>query len=280
MKLDFASRSLELGTPKVMGIVNVTPDSFYDGGRYLSGAGVDIADVVHTAEQMVNEGAAFIDVGGESTRPGAERVSEQQELDRVIPAVEALKSSLDVVISVDTSTPKVMLEAAKAGAGLINDVRALQREGALEAAAKTELPVCLMHMQGDPQTMQNNPVYADVVKDVSNFLLERIAECEHAGISRGKLILDPGFGFGKTDEHNIKLLNELSQLKALGCPLLIGVSRKSMIGRLIGRDVQDRLPASLALALIAMQNGASILRVHDVQQTVDVVNILNALNTR
>jgi len=227
---------------------------------------------------MVAQGAAFVDVGGESTRPGASPVSVQQECDRVLPVVEALAARVDAVISVDTSTPLVMVESSKLGAGLINDVRALEREGALSAAISTELPICLMHMQGNPRSMQDNPAYDQVVDDVKVYLSQRIACVQKAAAGLGKLapqiILDPGFGFGKTDEHNLALLRGLPLLLKPGVPLLVGLSRKSMIGRLLGRNVENRLPGSLALAMLAVQNGARIVRVHDVAETLDVIKIL------
>ncbi len=265
--------TLDLSSPIVMGVLNTTPDSFSDGGSYYQGGRLDLSLVLRRAEQMLGEGAAIIDVGGESTRPGASPVSEQEELDRVMPVVEAICVNLDVVVSVDTSTPVVMREAAASGAGLINDVRALERDGALEAAALTGLPVCLMHMQGQPGTMQSAPVYEQVVAEIASYLAGRIEACEAQGIGRGRLIVDPGFGFGKTDAHNLALLRDLSQLRSLDIPILVGLSRKSMIGRLLGREVSERLPGSLALAMLAAQRGAKILRVHDVAETADVLRL-------
>jgi dihydropteroate synthase len=272
MKMNFAGRSVDLSRCQVMGILNVTPDSFSDGGRFNT---ADAALV--RARTMVDDGASFIDVGGESTRPGAEPVSTQEELDRVCPVVEAIARELDTVISVDTSNPAVMEEVVRLGAGLINDVRALQREGAPEVAAKAGVPVCIMHIQGEPDTMQNNPRYHNVRRDVSSFLTERMRVVEKAGVRPENIILDPGFGFGKTVEHNIQLLATLEQLHLLGHPLLIGVSRKSMLGAITGRDVNERLPASLAAATISAMKGASILRVHDVRETVDAVKIVTAV---
>ncbi|TGD71005.1 dihydropteroate synthase [Mangrovimicrobium sediminis] len=260
-----------------MGIINTTPDSFSDGGALYAGARLDLDSALRRAEAMVEEGAAILDIGGESTRPGAAPVSEAQEMDRVLPLVERIAASLDVVISVDTSTPALMREAAARGAGLINDVRALRREGALEAAAATGLPVCLMHMRGEPGDMQHAPSYADVVAEVREFLCERSDACRAAGIDTQRLLWDPGFGFGKTVEHNLALLRGLPQLAAEGFPLLAGLSRKSMIGKLIGREVDQRLPASLALALLAAQRGARILRCHDVAATVDALAMLAAV---
>ncbi len=265
-------------TPLIMGILNVTPDSFSDGGECYSEGRFAIDLALRKAEKMLVGGADIIDIGGESTRPGAEPVTEQQELDRIVPLVEAIASRLEVKISVDTSTPEVMLQAAGAGAHLINDVRALQRDGALQAAAKTNLPVCLMHMQGDPKTMQDQPSYDNVVDEVESFLLRRVAACETAGIRKNKVWLDPGFGFGKTLEHNLQLFKALPELVAKDLPLLIGVSRKSMIGGILNRELDGRLAGSLALAQLAAQKGASILRVHDVAETVDVLKILKAIN--
>ncbi len=274
MKMRFAGRELDMGVSHVMGIVNVTPDSFSDGGRYNT---VELA--VQRARQMVEDGAAFVDVGGESTRPGAAPVSEQQELDRVCPVVEAIARQVDTVISVDTSTPSVMREAAWLGAGLINDVRALEREGAVEAAVETGLPVCLMHMKGAPGTMQDNPRYRHVVRDVATYLMDRVRVCEAAGMPPERLLLDPGFGFGKTLDHNLQLLAALEQLRVLGYPLLVGMSRKTMLGQITGREVDDRLPASLAAATIAAIRGASVIRVHDVRETADAIKVVQALGT-
>ncbi|HLT14861.1 MAG TPA: dihydropteroate synthase [Marinobacter sp.] len=272
MKMNFAGRELDLSLCHVMGILNVTPDSFSDGGRFNS-----VEAALNRARQMVSEGAAFIDVGGESTRPGAAPVSTQDELDRVCPVVEAIARELDVVISVDTSNPVVMEETVKAGAGLINDVRALQRKGAPEVAAKSGVPVCIMHIQGEPDTMQDSPRYRNVRRDVSSFLTERMRVAEAAGVLPENIILDPGFGFGKSVEHNVQLLASLEQMHLLGHPLLIGLSRKSMLGAITGRDVNERLPASLAAATISAMKGASILRVHDVRETVDAVKVVAAV---
>ncbi len=275
MQMTFAGRELDMGRCHVMGIINVTPDSFSDGGRYNS---VDLA--VQRAREMVSAGAAFLDVGGESTRPGAAPVSEQEELDRVCPVVEAIAKELDVVISVDTSTPSVIRESARQGAGLINDIRALEREGALEAAVASGLPVCLMHMKGDPGTMQQNPEYRHVLRDVATYLMDRVRTAEAAGIPPEKILLDPGFGFGKTLEHNLRLLAALEQLRVLGYPLLIGMSRKTMLGQITGRDVGERLPASLAVATISALKGASVIRVHDVRETVDAVSVVEAMQAQ
>ena len=272
MQMTFAGRELDMDRCHVMGIINVTPDSFSDGGRYNS---VDPA--LQRAREMVSAGAAFLDVGGESTRPGAAPVSEQEELDRVCPVVEAIAKELDVVISVDTSTPSVIRESARLGAGLINDIRALEREGALEAAVASGLPVCLMHMKGDPETMQQNPEYRHVLRDVATYLMDRVRTAEAAGIPPEKILLDPGFGFGKTLEHNLRLLAALEQLRVLGYPLLIGMSRKTMLGQITGRDIDERLPASLAVATISALKGASVIRVHDVRETVDAVRVVEAV---
>ncbi|WP_336365851.1 dihydropteroate synthase [Marinobacter sp. C2H3] len=272
MTMTFAGRTLDMAKCHVMGIVNVTPDSFSDGGRFNA---PDAA--LARARQMVADGAAFIDVGGESTRPGASPVSTQEELDRVCPVVEAIARELDVVVSVDTSSPEVMAETARLGAGLINDVRALQRPGAPEAAAAAGIPVCVMHIQGEPDTMQDNPDYQNVRRDVSRFLVERLAVAERAGVRPEHLIVDPGFGFGKTLEHNLSLLASLEQLQILGFPVLVGLSRKSMLGAITGRDVADRLPASLAAATICAMKGASIVRVHDVRETVDAIRVVAAM---
>lgn len=273
----FGTRYLDLSRPQVMGIVNVTPDSFSDGGSLYESRKLCVDQAVSRARQMVEDGAVFIDVGGESTRPGAAPVSLQEELDRVLPVVERIAAEIDVIISVDTSAAKVITEVARLGAGLINDVRALGREGALEAAAATDLPVCVMHMQGSPATMQNAPDYDDVLDDVSAFLKQRVSACNHAGISSDRIILDPGFGFGKTVEHNLRLLNNLTQLHGLSLPLLVGTSRKTMIDHVLSRPVDQRLAGGLATVAIAVQQGAQIFRVHDVRETVDVVRMTEAV---
>lgn len=266
--LDCHGRHLDLSRAAVMGILNVTPDSFSDGGVF-----VNPIDAVSHARAMVEQGAAIIDVGGESTRPGAERVTLQQELDRVIPVVERLAKEVPVPISIDTSKPDVMRAAVAAGAGFINDVNALQADGALAAAAALAVPVCLMHAQGDSRVMQDNPRYRDVVAEVRSFLDSRIAAAEQAGIPRARLVVDPGFGFGKTLEHNLELLRALPALRPSGLPLLAGLSRKSLIGKALGLPVEQRLHASVALAVIAAQNGANIVRVHDVAETVQAIRM-------
>jgi len=270
--LTCGARTLDLSAPVVMGILNVTPDSFSDGGRFTER---DAA--LRQAERMLADGAAIIDVGGESTRPGAAPVSEQQELDRVVPVVEALTSELDALVSVDTSTAAVIRGAAAAGAGMINDVRALRRSGALDAAAASGLPVCLMHMQGEPGNMQDDPRYQDVTAEVVDFLRQRIAACGQVGIPRERLLVDPGFGFAKTVAHNLTLMHEMAALQELALPILIGISRKSLFGKLLGRDVNERLPASLAAAVMCVERGAMIVRAHDVKETVDVVRLAHAV---
>lgn len=271
--LQCGARTLDLSAPVVMGVLNVTPDSFSDGGRYA-----DRDAALRHAQAMIAAGAKIIDIGGESSRPGAASVSVAEELDRVIPVLEVIAAECDVVISIDSSTAAVMTAAASAGAGIINDIRALSRPGALAAAAATGLAVCLMHMQGEPSTMQQAPSYADVVAEVNQFLRARAADCVTAGIAANKIVLDPGFGFGKTDQHNLALLAALPKIVAQGMPVLAGLSRKSMIGRLLGRPVEDRLIGSVTLALLAAQRGAHILRVHDVAETVDALQLQQALN--
>jgi dihydropteroate synthase len=272
MEMNFAGRTLNLSRCHVMGVLNVTPDSFSDGGQFR-----DPVAAMARARQMAADGAAFIDVGGESTRPGAASVSVQEELDRICPVVEAIVQDLDVVVSVDTSSPLVMSEAARLGAGLINDIRALQREGAPEAVARAGIPTCIMHMQGEPEFMQDRPEYRNVCREVSAFLMERVRVAERAGVLPENILLDPGFGFGKTPEHNLQLLASVEQLHVLGHPLLVGMSRKSMLGAVTGRNVDERLPASLAAATISAMKGVSIIRAHDVRETVDAVKVVTAM---
>ena len=272
MKLDCNGKILDLELPVVMGILNVTPDSFSDGGRF-----VERGAAIRQALAMQAEGAAIIDVGGESTRPGSAGVAVQEELERVIPVVEALHAELEIPVSIDTSKPVVMREAVAAGAGMINDINALRAEGALDAAAVTGVPVCLMHMQGEPRTMQQAPRYGDVVEEVKAFLARRVEACVAAGVQEEKILLDPGFGFGKSLEHNLELLRNLEQLRQLGRPLLVGISRKSMLGALTGRDTAERLAASVAAAVLAVERGARIVRVHDVAATVDAIRITTAV---
>lgn len=269
---------MDLSAPRVMGILNVTPDSFSDGGRLFAGGGPRLDRVLRRAEAMLAGGATVLDVGGESTRPGAAPVGEQEEIDRVAPVVTAIAARLDVVISVDTSNPQLMREAAALGAGLINDVRSLRREGALEAARDTGLAVCIMHMQGEPGTMQQTPRYTDVTTQVSDYLQSRVSDCERAGIARDRLVIDPGFGFGKTLEHNLLLFRSLREVVALGLPVLVGVSRKSMIGQVTGRPVHRRLAGGLALATLAADAGVSIVRTHDVAACCDALKMVAAVN--
>lgn len=265
------TKRLSLASPVVMGILNVTPDSFSDGGKFSS---FELA--CQHADEMVAQGALIIDIGGESTRPGAADVSTDDELARVVPLVEYVAKHHDVWISVDTSKPEVMRQAVNAGAHLINDVRALLEPGALETAAQLNVPICLMHMQGAPRTMQSAPEYQDVIADVFKFLNERIQACLEAGIPRERLLIDPGFGFGKTLEHNYELLAKLECFAQFELPILIGLSRKSMIGNLLARPTSERLAGSLAGAMIAAQKGAHIIRVHDVPETVDMLKVLQA----
>ena len=255
-----------------MGVINVTPDSFSDGGRFVSNE----AAVAH-ALRMIEEGAGLIDVGGESTRPGAQGVSAEEEIGRVVPVIEALAAHTRIPISVDTSKPAVMTAAVRAGASMINDVRALREPGALEAAAATDAAICLMHMQGEPRTMQADPRYGDVVTEVRDFLRGRAQACLASGIARDRLVVDPGIGFGKRLEHNLALLAGLPALTALGWPVLIGVSRKSMFGMLLGRSVDERVAGGVAMATAAVLAGASIVRTHDVAATVDAVKVAVAL---
>lgn len=273
MNLACGRRLLDLSSPKIMGILNTTPDSFSDGGALYEQGNLNSSIALKKAEQMLAEGAALIDVGGESTRPGAAPVSLQEELDRVVGIVEIIAARLDVIISVDTSKPEVMRAAAAAGAGFINDVRALQWPGALEAASQLDLPICLMHKQGEPGDMQTNPSYRHVDREVRDFFYDSIQRCRSYGISAQRLVLDPGFGFGKTDAHNLDLFKALPQFADIGCPLLVGISRKSMIGRLLERELAERLPGSLGFGLVAIQRGAKILRVHDVAASRDIVKV-------
>lgn len=265
------------GQPLVMAILNLTPDSFSDGGALYRGNKIDLNTVLHRAQGLIDDGADLLDIGGESTRPGAEKVVLSAELDRVLPVLEALRSRFDIPLSVDTSSPELMSEAVSRGASMLNDVRALSRAGALEAVAASGLPVCLMHSLGEPQVMQDDPRYGDVVAEVIGFLRQRIVACEKAGISRSRLLLDPGFGFGKTLEQNIILFRALPTLVAEGLPVMVGVSRKSMIGEIINKPVDQRVFGSAALAILAAQAGAAILRVHDVAATVDSLKILEAI---
>ncbi|MFQ5547332.1 MAG: dihydropteroate synthase [Woeseia sp.] len=272
MHLRLGSRTLNLDRPRVMGVINVTPDSFSDGGRFL-----DVDAAVSRAGRMQAAGADIIDIGGESTRPGAESVPEGEELDRVIPVIEAIAGRGDVVISVDTSKPAVMRAAVDAGAAMINDVCALTRDGALESASALDVGVCLMHMQGEPRTMQQNPAYERFPGDILAYLSGRVAACREAGIEAERIVIDPGFGFGKTHEHNVRLLADLDRFKALGMPLLVGLSRKSTLGHLTGKGLDDRLSSGVAAAVMAVERGANIVRTHDVGATVDALRIVDAV---
>ena len=267
-QLDCAGRIVKLDRPRVMGIVNVTPDSFADGGQHAT-----TDEAIAHGLRLAQEGADILDIGGESTRPGAREVPIDEELARVIPVIEALAKRTSLPISIDTSKPDVMRAAVAAGAGLINDVHALRREGALDAAASLRVPVCLMHMQGTPADMQASPEYDDVVAEVHTFLAQRIFACEMAGISKKSIVIDPGFGFGKTTAHNLALLAQLARFTELGVPVLAGLSRKRTIGELTGRELPDRVYGSVAAALIAAQNGAKLVRVHDVAATVDALKV-------
>ena len=264
--------SLNIRAPAVMGILNVTPDSFSDGGRFDNPR---IA--LRQAAMMANAGAAIIDIGGESTRPGAKSVSDQEELDRVVPIIESVRAVSEVPISVDTSKPQVMRAAVAAGASMINDVYALQADGALAAAVELKVPVCLMHMRGEPRTMQDNPQYDDVVAEVASFLDSRIDACVAAGLSEDLIVVDPGFGFGKTHDHNVELLANLRQLRVRDRPVLVGVSRKATLGELTERTINERMPGSIAAAVVAVMQGADIIRAHDVQETVDALKVVQAV---
>jgi dihydropteroate synthase len=275
MLLRCGRHTLNLDYPVVMGVLNVTPDSFSDGGRFAA-----LPAALAEAERLASEGAAIIDVGGESTRPGAAPVSVDEELRRVIPVIEQLVERLAVPVSVDTSKPDVMRAAIAAGASMINDVTALRTPGAIETVAESGVALCLMHMQGEPRTMQRTPRYTDVLVEVRDFLHGRVARCVEAGISVSRLVIDPGFGFGKTLEHNLELLRRLPELVAVGYPVLVGLSRKSMIGKLTGRAEGERLGGSLALATLAALSGARIVRAHDVGPTIDAIRIVAAVGGR
>jgi len=270
--LQLGDVALTLDRPRVMGILNVTPDSFSDGGRYA-----DAGEAVRRAEQMAAAGADIIDVGGESTRPGAQAVSIDEELERVIPVIEGITGSCDVPVSIDTSKAGVMQQAVRAGARLINDVCALAMPGSLQAAVDAQVPVCLMHMQGRPRTMQDNPHYDDVVSEVHAYLEARVRECTAAGIDRRSILVDPGIGFGKSLQHNLLLLRHIDRLADLGAGVVVGVSRKSMLGTLTGRPVAERLAAGIGAAVYAALRGAAIIRTHDVAETVDALSVVHAL---
>ncbi|MBA8864671.1 dihydropteroate synthase [Pantoea agglomerans] len=271
MKLFARDSHLDLSFPHVMGILNVTPDSFSDGGKHNA-----LVDALTLTNEMVNAGATIIDVGGESTRPGADEVSVEEELERVIPVIDAIAQRFEVWISVDTSKADVIREAARVGAHIINDVRSLSEPGALEAAASTGLPVCLMHMQGEPRTMQQAPVYENILSEVDTYFAQQIARCEAAGIKKERLILDPGFGFGKNLSHNYELLAHLGDFHHFGLPLLVGMSRKSMIGQLLNVGPSQRLTGSLSCAVIAAMQGAQIIRAHDVKETAEAMRVVEA----
>ena len=272
MNLRLASATLDLSRPIVMGILNVTPDSFSDGGRFNR---FDAA--FRHAERMAAEGAAIIDVGGESTRPGADAVPAGKEIERIVPLIEAIAARTGIPLSVDTSKPEVMQAAVAAGAVMLNDVYALRRDGALAMAASLDAAVCLMHMQGEPRTMQSDPRYGDVAGEVADFLSRRVAACVAAGIDRSRIAVDPGFGFGKTDRHNVELLTNLQRIQSLGLPLLVGLSRKNTLGKLTGQPVEGRLAAGIAAAVLAVERGAHIVRTHDVRATLDALKVATAI---
>ena len=281
LRLRCRDKVLDLSYPAIMGIVNLTPDSFSDGGQLYAGNRLNQSKTLAAIEKMLNDGADIIDLGGESTRPGAAEVSEQQELERVLPILELVLDRFDALVSVDTSTAIVIREASVKGAHLINDVRALTRDGALEAAAQSGLPVCLMHMQNQPQTMQIEPVYQDVAAEVLAFLMTRKQDCIDAGIAAEQIVLDPGFGFGKSLTHNLTLFNAIDQFVASGHPVLVGVSRKAMIGQILGIEQTDqRVIGSVMMAVLAAQRGATILRVHDVLETRQAIDIWRAITIK
>ena len=276
VNLQCGQRVLALDTPQIMGVLNVTPDSFSDGGQLISNGGVLHDRLLKRASQMVADGSAILDIGGESTRPGAAPVSLQEELDRVMGAVQLIAPRLDVILSIDTSTPEVMREAAQAGAGLLNDVRAFSREGAMAAAVASQLPVSLMHMSDEPHRMQEQTEYVDVVNDVKAFLAHRITACREAGIAKNQMMIDPGFGFGKTVAQNYEMLRRLDEFASFDLPILVGVSRKSMIGAITGRPASERVVPSAVLAVMAAAKGASVIRVHDVAETADALAVWQA----
>ena len=271
--LDLRARRIALGRPLIMGILNVTPDSFSDGGRWF-----DHDEALRQSERMAAAGADIIDVGGESTRPGSAPVDADEEIRRVVPLIERLRANLDIPLSIDTSKPEVMRQAVAAGAVMINDVAALRADGAVATAAALGVPVCLMHMQGEPRSMQAQPEYRDVVQEVKSFLEHRAGICRQAGIPATDIVIDPGFGFGKNLQHNLELFRAIPELCATGYPVLVGVSRKSMLGLLTGKPTGERLAASIAAAVLAAQRGATVLRVHDVEETVDALVIAARLD--
>ena len=273
MLLNLGSRTLDLSKPKIMGVLNITPDSFSDGGKYQS-----LDHALSACEKMIDEGASIIDVGGESTKPGSNPIEAGIQIDRVIPVIQSIKKNFDTIVSVDTGDPVVMREAIKNGAEIVNDVYALKNTGAMDFLSGENKAICLMHMKGSPSTMQENPVYDDLMSEIKDFLEERINFCLRAGKNRESLIIDPGFGFGKTLRHNILLLKNIEQLKYLKVPICIGISRKSFIGKITNKTINERLYGSLGATLIALQNGANIIRTHDVGPTTDIINLYNSLN--
>jgi len=273
MLLNLGSRTLDLSKPKIMGVLNITPDSFSDGGKYQS-----LDHALSACEKMIDEGASIIDVGGESTKPGSSPIEAGIQIDRVIPVIQSIKKNFDTIVSVDTGDPVVMREAIKNGAEIVNDVYALKNTVDMDFLSGENKAICLMHMKGSPSTMQENPVYDDLMTEIKDFLEERINFCLRAGKNRESLIIDPGFGFGKTLRHNILLLKNIEQLKYLKVPICIGISRKSFIGKITNKTINERLYGSLGATLIALQNGANIIRTHDVGPTTDIINLYNSLN--
>ena len=273
MLLNLGSRTLDLSKPKIMGVLNITPDSFSDGGKYQS-----LDHALSACEKMIDEGASIIDVGGESTKPGSCPIEAGIQIDRVIPVIQSIKKNFDTIVSVDTGDPVVMREAIKNGAEIVNDVYALKNTVDMDFLSGENKAICLMHMKGSPSTMQENPVYDDLMTEIKDFLEERINFCLRAGKNRESLIIDPGFGFGKTLRHNILLLKNIEQLKYLKVPICIGISRKSFIGKITNKTINERLYGSLGATLIALQNGANIIRTHDVGPTTDIINLYNSLN--
>ena len=273
MLLNLGSRTLDLSKPKIMGVLNITPDSFSDGGKYQS-----LDHALSACEKMIDEGASIIDVGGESTKPGSSPIEAGIQIDRVIPVIQSIKKNFDTIVSVDTGDPVVMREAIKNGAEIVNDVYALKNNVDMDFLSGENKAICLMHMKGSPSTMQENPVYDDLMTEIKDFLEERINFCLRAGKNRESLIIDPGFGFGKTLRHNILLLKNIEQLKYLKVPICIGISRKSFIGKITNKTINERLYGSLGATLIALQNGANIIRTHDVGPTTDIINLYNSLN--
>jgi len=279
MEIRLGSHILDLSSPIVMGVLNVTPDSFSDGGNLFfdDGISIDHDAVIRQVEIMQKAGAMIIDVGGESTRPGAEGVSEREEIDRVVPIIETISGRSDIAISIDTNKPTVMRAAVEAGASMINDVYALRQEGAMEVASNLDVAICLMHMQGEPCMMQDKPNYQDIPGDIIEFMSRRLEACRSNGISLDRIVIDPGFGFGKTHQHNLQLLAKLEQFQKFEVPILIGLSRKSTLGYLTGKDVDNRLSSGISAAVIAVQRGANIVRTHDVESTVDALKIVHAV---